>query len=154
MTKYFLATLAAVALFSGGCGCSRKPVAWKYDSKLHNTIAKADRVVVYDEGFDPYGNDSKAKALFTLSNADDIKQLAEGLEFQSGQTLGGCPCNGYPRVDWFQGKQRIATIAVQHCKAIRWKGFQADAKLTSRSGEWLQQWLTEHGVDPAKMKLQ
>jgi cytolysin (calcineurin-like family phosphatase) len=63
-----------------------------------------------------------------------------------------CPCNGYPRIDWYRGKERLAIVSVQHCKAIRWKGFQADATLTSKSSQWLQEWLADHGVDREKMK--
>jgi hypothetical protein len=148
MTKCVSALLAIVAL-AGGCG--RHP-AWTYKGDFHNKIAQADRVVVVDAGFDCFGQDTKAKTLFELSKPDEIRQLAEQLEFQKSQTLGVCPCNGYPRIDWYRGKERLVTVSVQHCKAIRWKGFQADATLTPKSGEWLHEWLTAHHVDAAKMK--
>jgi hypothetical protein len=140
---------AIVMLASGGCG--RHPTL-TYKGELHNAIAKADRVVFIDAGFDCYGRDATAKTLFELSKPDEIQQFAERLEFQKGQSLAMCPCNGYPRVDWYQGKERLATVSIQHCQAVRWKGFQADAKLTSTSSQWLQQWLADHGVDPVKMK--
>jgi hypothetical protein len=147
MTKYTI--LAILALPCLGCG---GPPAWKYTGQFHTAIAAADRVVVYDDGFDPYGNDSKAKILFEISKPDEIKQLAENLQFQKSQKLDSCPCIGYPRIDWYQGKERLAFVSVQHCKAIRWKQFQADALLTSKSGQWIHQWLSDHGVDPTKMK--
>jgi hypothetical protein len=149
MLKLLSATFVIVIAASGGCG--RHP-AWSYQGNFHNVIANADRMVVIDAGFDLYGRDTKAKTLFELSKPDEIRQFAENLAFQKGQTLGLCPCNGYPRVDWYEGKKCVATISIQHCQAIRWKGFQADAKLTSKSSRWLQQWLTDHGVDAAKMK--
>ena len=143
------ALLIVLAVACGGCG--RHPT-WRYDGKLHNAIANADRMAVVDGGFDFYGRDTKAKTLFQISNAAEIRQFAERLEFVTSQTLASCPCNGYPRIDWYQGKTRIATVSVQHGHAIRWKGFGADAKLTSRSSRWLVQWLTDHGVDAVKMK--
>jgi hypothetical protein len=149
MIKYLSAIIAILAVLSGGCG--RHP-SWKYDGKLHNVIAKADRLVVIDAGFDCYGRDKKVKTLFEISKPDEVREFAERLEFHTGQTLATCPCNGYPRVDWYQGKDRIATVSIQHCQAVRWKGFGADAKLTSRSSRWLTQWLTDHGVDTVKMK--
>ena len=151
MTKHLSAIMAVVALLTSGCGCSRHP-AWTCKGEFHNAIAKADRVVFIDDGFDCYGRNSKAKILFELSKLDEIRQLAERLEFQTSQTLAVCPCNGYPRVDWYQGKQRLAIISIQHGKAIRWKGFQGDAKLTPKSGQWLLQWLADHGVDSEKIK--
>jgi hypothetical protein len=141
--------LAVVALVSGGCG--RHPTL-TYKGEFHNAIAKADRVVFYDDGFNCYGNDSKAKKLFELSEPEEIKQFAERLEFQNEQPAGSCPCNGYPRIDWYQGKERLAIVSIQHGQAIRWKGFQADAKLTSTSSKWLIKWLADHGVDPVKSK--
>ena len=151
MLKCLTALLGIVVLLLSGCGCGRHP-GWRYHGQLHDAIAKADRVVVLDAGFDCYGRDSKAKPLFELSDPDGIREFAEHLDFKTGQTLATCPCNGYPRVDWYQGKQRLATVSVQHGQAIRWKGFQADAKLTSSSSRWLVQWLTDHGVDAEKMK--
>jgi hypothetical protein len=149
MLKYLSAALAVAMIVSGGC--SRRP-AWTYQGNFHAAIAEADRMVVIDAGFDCYGRDTKAKVLVEVSKPDEIRQFAENIEFQKGQTLGCCPCNGYPRVDWYQGKQRLATVSIQHGQAIRWKGFQADAKLTSTSSRWLVQWLTDHGVDAVKMK--
>ena len=133
------------------CGCGHHP-GWTYRGKFHEAIAKADRMVVLDAGFDCYGRNFKAKPLFEVSKPDEVREFAEHLEFKKGQTLATCPCNGYPRIDWYQGKQRLATVSVQHGQAIRWKGFQADAKLTSTSSRWLVQWLTDHGVDSEKMK--
>jgi hypothetical protein len=160
MLRYLSVMFAIVILVSAGCG--RHPT-WKYDGKFYNAIATADRMLIIDAGFDCYGGDSKAKTpfdvskpqaktLFEISKPEEIKQFAEHLEFQKGQKLGGCPCNGYPRVDWYQGERRLATVSIQHGQAIRWKGFQADAKLTSTSSQWLVQWLTDHHVDSAKMK--
>jgi hypothetical protein len=149
MTKYFYMALIFVFFLSGGCG---NHPAWKYNGEFHKAIANADRVVVFDDGFDCFGKNTKAKPLFELSKPDEIKQLAEQLVFEKGQTLDVCYCNGYPRVDWYRGKERLATVSIQHCKAVRWKGFQADGKLTSKSGQWLKQWLVEKGVDQEKMK--
>jgi hypothetical protein len=149
MFKYPWAAIALVSVLSAGC--SRHP-GWTYQGKLHDAIANADRMKVIDGGFDSYERDKTAKTLFEVSKPDEIKQFAEHLEFQKSQTLAMCPCSGYPRVDWFQGKQRLATVSIQHGQAIRWKGFQADAKLTADSSQWLQQWLASHGVDAAKMK--
>lgn len=151
MTKCLGATLAVVFLLTGGCGCSNRPT-WKYDGALHKAIAGADRVVLLDAGFDCYNRNPKANTLAELSEPDEIRQFAERLEFDKNQSLTGCPCNGYPRVDWYQGKTRLATVSIQHAQAIRWKGFGADGKLTSKSSKSLLQWLLDHGADPAKMK--
>jgi hypothetical protein len=151
MFRCLATMLAVVVLLTSGCGCRRRP-AWTYDGKLHAAVANADRIAVIDAGFDCYGRDSKAKTLFELSNPDEVRQFAEHLEFQKSQSFAACPCNGYPRIDWYRGKDRIATASIQHGQAIRWKGFQGDAKLTSKSSQWLLQWLADRGVDAAKMK--
>ena len=149
MLRIISATFVLAIAASGGCG--RHP-AWTYQGDFHNVIANADRMTVIDAGFDLYGRDTKAKTLFEVAKPDEIRQFAENLVFQKEQALGLCPCNGYPRVDWYQGKKRLATVSIQHGQAIRWKGFQADAKLTSTSSRWLVQWLSDHGVDAVKMK--
>ena len=93
---------------------------WRYDGKLHNAIANADRMAVVDGGFDCYGRDTKAKTLFKSETRRD-PPVCRASGVRTGQTLGSCPCNGYPRIDWYQGKARIATVSVQHGQAIRWK---------------------------------
>jgi hypothetical protein len=151
MFKFLSAMLVLAIVASGGCGCGRHPT-WTYKGDFHRAIAKADRMVIVDAGFDCYGRAPKAKILFEMAKPDEVRQFAEQLEFQKGQTLAVCNCNGYPRVDWYEGKTRVVTASIQHAQAIRWKGFHADAKLTSTSSRWLLQWLSEHGVDLEKMK--
>ena len=73
--------------------------------------------------------------------------------FQSGQERSLCACSGYPGMDWYRGKQRIALTSIQHGRAVRWEGFQGDAQLTQESGAWLVRWLVQHEVDEGKMAL-
>ena len=149
MAKSVSLTLVAVALLGGGC--SRHPT-WTYRGEFHEAIAQADRAVFRDDGFDYYGRASKAKTLFEITEPSEIRQFAERLEFKKGQVLTVCACAGYPRIDWYRGKEHIALASIQHGRAVRWKGFQGDAHLTPKSSQWLVKWLAEHGVDEKKMK--
>ena len=65
-------------------------------------------------------------------------------------------CCGYPGIDWYKGKKRLALTAVQHGMGIRWKKFgtsyvgpirfYGDVPLTTDSALWLIDWLRGHGV--------
>jgi hypothetical protein len=146
----FVSAAFVVAILLGGC--SRSQPTWSYNGELHKAIEKTDRIVVYDAGYDYYGKASKAKPIREVSDAAEVQRVAGQLEFEKKQVLTMCPCTGYPRIDWYRGKDRIAIVSVQHGETIRWKGFQGDARLTPKSSQFLVQWLGEHGVSEEKMK--
>lgn len=150
MAKYITVPAVTIALVAGAC--SRRPT-WTYESQFHDAVALADRVVVRDGGFDFDGNTENPPVLFELTDPGEIKELCEGLAFESGQERSSCQCNGYPRVDWYRGGEQIATTSIQHGRAIRWIEFQGDAQLTEESAAWLVPWLVQHGVDQARMEI-
>ena len=92
------------------------------------------------------------KIRVTVNGETYVRDVAEHLRFQETQPKKSCDCYGYPGIDWYQKKQRIALTSVQHCKALRWKQFPSDAVLTEASGQWLKQWLTEHGVSEDRLR--
>jgi len=150
MAKHISVLAVAIALL--GAACSRRPT-WTYESQFHDAVGPADRVVVRDGGFDFDANTDSQPVLFELTDPRDIKDLREGLAFQTGQERSSCACNGYPRVDWYRGAEQIAVTSIQHGRAIRWIDFQGDAQLTEESAAWLVPWLVEHGVDQARMEI-
>ena len=95
MLKCLSAMLGIVVLLLSGCGCGRHP-GWKYRGQLHEAIAKADRLVILDAGFDCYGRDSKAKPLFEISDPDEIREFAEHLDSRRGRCLPRAPATAIP----------------------------------------------------------
>jgi hypothetical protein len=137
--------------FIGAEGCRRShqeppPPRWSYQGELHKAIERADCIVVRDGGFDGPRPIDEQKVLFRITKPGEVRLVAENLRFETEQNRAPCHCIGYPGVDWFQGQQRIAATSVQHCRAMRWKGFPSDGVLTPESGAWLKQWLISHGV--------
>jgi hypothetical protein len=151
LDRYLPVGVVAVALLAGACG--RQPT-WTYQGQLHDAVAEADRVVVCDGGFRYDGDTDDHAVLFEVTNPGETEELRENLEFESRQVRSVCPCLGYPAVDWYRGNRRIAHTSIQHGRAVRWEGFQADARLTEKSTAWLVQWLAGHEVDEGKMMLE
>ena len=143
--------VVAVALFAGGCG---RRGTWTYQGQFHDAVVEADRVVVRDGGFRYEGDPDDHAVLFEVTDPTEIEELRENLEFENRQQRSVCPCLGYPGVDWYRGNRRIAHASIQHGRAIRWGGFQADARLTEESSAWLVQWLLDHEIDEDKMMLE
>lgn len=169
-TVRIVAACLLVVLFAGGGWgiihwdkCARhllyqRPI--RYDQQpFHKTIAKADRIVVRDGGFDCCGPVDEDAVLFVITNADEIRKVAEHLQFQSKATtnsfMESCMCCGSPGIDWLAGSNRLALTSVQHTNALRWKGFSTgrilgwkvgygDAPLTKESAAWLALWLSNH----------
>jgi hypothetical protein len=125
---------------------------WQYRGKLHDAVAKADRVVVRDGGFDCCGPVDNEDVLFEVANLSEIQELHANLKFEEQQTRRACMCCGFPGIDWYRGKDRLALAAVQHGKAIRWKGCPGDMAMTRESSEWLVAWLTRHGVNKTEIE--
>lgn len=145
MTRSRLAILLTFVLLPGGC---RKPPGepWSCQGELHRAIAAADRVVVRDGGFDGPRPADQQKVLFRIAKPAELREIYDNLQFVPDQERHRCNCCGYPGIDWYKGKQRLALTSVQHGAAIRWEGFPGDARLTEASSAWLKRWLIDHGV--------
>jgi len=144
-----LATTLSLLSLLALCGACRKPATeppWTYGGEFHRTIARADRIVVRDGGFDGPRPVHQQKVLFQIAKPAHIRLVYDHLKFEVNQVTRSCACCGYPGIDWYRGKQGLAMTSVQHCRAIRWKDFPGDAALTKESGAWLKRWLMDHGI--------
>jgi hypothetical protein len=109
-------------------------------------ITQADKIVVRDGGFNCCGSVDQDKILVTITDAKEIKEFNARLQFVQECPYGECECCGYPGLDWYKGKKRLALTGVQHGVALRWQGFPGDASLTDASNRWLVRWMLDHGV--------
>jgi hypothetical protein len=126
----------------------RMVAARGFTAEFHDTLAGADRIVVRDGGFDCCGPVDDGAVLFEVTDPSEIKAVLKNLEFVSRGFP--CMCCGFPGIDWYQGKQRIALTAVQHGQAIRMEG--SDWRLSDESRVWLTRWLTAHGVNKEEIQ--
>ena len=145
--RALLPWLVFAALALGGCGRA------VYHDPLHDVIATADRIVVRDGGFNGPKPNDRQKVLFQVTDPAKVRALIDNLKFLPKPTGPSCTCWGYPGIDWYRGSERLAVTSVQHCRAIRWKGFPTDASLTKESAAWLKQWLLDHGIKEEKLTL-
>jgi hypothetical protein len=143
-----------VLLLALPAGCRKVvvPPPWTQQGEFHKAIAEADRIVVRDGGFNGPQPVERQKILFQITAPTEIREVYEKLQFPAQQETRSCACFGYPGIDWYRGKQRLAMASVQHCRAIRWEGFPSDAALMPESAAWLKQWLIGHGVKEDAMK--
>lgn len=122
-------------------------VAWEVSGQraifaFRMAIARADRIVVRDGGFDCCGPVDEGAILFEVADAPEIKAVLADLEFVGRESP--CNCCGFPGIDWYRGDERIALTAAQHGEAIRWGG--GDLRLSEQSRERLKHWLVNRGV--------
>jgi len=116
--------------------------------ELSPAIATADRIVVRDGGFDCCGPVDDEAVLFQVTDPAEIKAVSGKIEFVS--TQGPCNCCGFPGIDWYRGKDRLALTAVQHGRAIRFRN--DDFRLSNQSRKWLVGWLVQHGVSETEIQ--
>lgn len=111
-------------------------------------IAQADKIVVRSGGYVCCTtNVDNQPILATITNATEIAEFNAMLRFHRRYPyLSNCLCCGYPGVDWWIGERKIVLSSVQHCQALRWKGFSGDMPFIKESSEELEKWLIGHGV--------
>lgn len=153
--KHVCVVLLASLVWAAACTEATPSDEWTDHGEFQKTISTADAIVVRDGGFNWCHSVDGQKVLFRVTNAREIKEVAEHIKFRSPQALGGCMCSGFPGIDWYKDGKRIALTSVQHGIALRWKGFPGwkglpgDAHFTQESGKWVVTWLAKHGVaDP------
>ena len=179
---HWLAGLAIVLIGLGVAGFIMRP-EWllnslrqliyqrplRYDVPFTAAIAKADKIVVRDGGFDCCNAVDDNKVLFIVTNLVDVQEIASHFKFQPLTTTNSfyetCLCCGSPGIDWYRGNRRIALTAVQHAQGIRWRGFSTarilgirigygDGPLTKKAAEWLIVWFDQHGVAGPKKEAE
>jgi tetratricopeptide (TPR) repeat protein len=117
---------------------------------LDNLLPKVTRVCVL-EGAMFQGRAMGGPVLIDTCDAKAIGDLASCLQIvEDPSTFGHCSCLGGPTMELYAGAEHVATIGLQHGRAIRWKQWYHDAQL--RAGDRLTRWLHNQGVAPAKLK--
>jgi tetratricopeptide (TPR) repeat protein len=88
-----------------------------------------------------------------LADARDpaaLRELAACLQIdEDSRTFNHCGCLGGPTLELYAGPEHLATLGLQHGRAVRWKHWYHDAQL--RAGDRLTRWLHDQGVDPARL---
>jgi len=64
-----------------------------------------------------------------------------------------CMCCGEPTFEFYQGDQLIALVGYHHSQLLRYKGWPADAVLSSQSTTDLSNWLASQGLPGPKQAL-
>jgi hypothetical protein len=124
---------------------------WKYDGAFNDLIDAADKIVIRNGGYNCCGPVDDDRIIFTITNREEIVRFNAMIQFKTNQTINACMCCGFPGIDWYRGKYRLALTALQHGGALRWKDFPGDAVLTKQSSHQLSQWLLDHNTpDPHK----
>jgi tetratricopeptide (TPR) repeat protein len=89
--------------------------------------------------------------LFDSRDESAIQELASCLKIvEDPSTFTHCACLGGPTMELYAGLEHVATIGLQHGRAIRWKQWYHDAQL--QAGDQLNRWLHDRGVDPARLE--
>lgn len=117
---------------------------------LDAVLPKVTRVCVL-EGAMLQGRAMGGPVLFETDDAGAIRALAGCLQIDEDPgTFGHCQCLGGPTLELYAGPEHVATIGLQHGKAIRWNQWYHDAQL--KAGDRLTGWLHDQGVDPARLE--
>ena len=164
---WFIATVVTVAC-SFIAGFIYSTWIWmqppQCDQMFHNAIATADKIVVRNGGFD-WDVEGTNKVLFVVTDRSEVQKLASRLHFKGDVVeamRNSCLCDGWPGIDWYHGKRRIAVMSDQHEEAIRWRGFSpqilgfgvghGDGPLTDEAAQYLVDWFAEHGLTEMKKR--
>ena len=116
---------------------------------LDALLPKVTRVCVLEGGMFR-GRAMGGRVLLDARDPRAIRDLASCLRIvEDPRTFGHCGCLGGPTMEFYAGPDHVATIGLQHGRAIRWKRWYHDAQL--QDGQRLTRWLHDQGVDPAQL---
>jgi tetratricopeptide (TPR) repeat protein len=117
---------------------------------LDALLPRVTRVCVL-EGMMFQGRAMGGRVLLDSGDANAIRELAKCLQIvEDPETFSHCHCLGGPTIELYAAPEHLATIGLQHGRAIRWKQWYHDAQL--RTGDRLTRWLHDQGVDPAVLE--
>jgi tetratricopeptide (TPR) repeat protein len=117
---------------------------------LDDLLPRVTRVCVL-EGAMLQGRTMGGPVLLDTHDVQAIQDLANCLQIvEDPRTFGHCSCLGGPTIELYAGPEHIATIGLQHGRAIRWKQWYHDAQL--QAGDRLTRWLHDQGIDPSRLE--
>jgi tetratricopeptide (TPR) repeat protein len=117
---------------------------------LDALLPRVTRVCVL-EGAMFQGHAMGGPVLIDSNDPEVLQDLARCLKIvEDPRTFGHCQCLGGPTVELYAGPEHLATIGLQHGRAIRWKQWYHDAQLVD--GDRLTRWLHDQGVEPARLQ--
>jgi tetratricopeptide (TPR) repeat protein len=117
---------------------------------LDALLPRVTRVCVL-EGAMLRGRAMGGPVLFETRDARALLELAGCLQIvEDPSTFNHCSCLGGPTMELYAGPEHVATIGLQHGRAIRWKQWYHDAQL--QAGDRLTRWLHDQGVAPARLE--
>ena len=98
-------------------------------SDLDELLTQITRVCAL-EGAMFQGKAMTGKVLATVTDPLSLKSLQQSLQIiEDPTTFDHCHCLGGPTLECYAGHPLMATISLQHGKAIRWKSWHHDARL-------------------------
>jgi tetratricopeptide (TPR) repeat protein len=116
---------------------------------LDAVLPTITRVCVMD-GAMFQGHALGGRVLIETRDAGAIQELAGCLRIvEDPRTFNHCSCLGGPTIELYAGREHVATIGLQHGRALRWNRWYHDAQL--QDGDRLTRWLQAHGVAPAQL---
>ena len=121
-------------------------VAHRWTPALALAVAEADRVRIRTGGTCHRSIETE-ETLFETSDGLTIRRLIAGIAVDESAAGFHCMCCGEPSIEFYRGKEVIATLGFHHGRSLRWPGgWPSDAILTPASAEFLIAWLTERNV--------
>lgn len=113
---------------------------------LNRATAKAVKVRVRSGGT-CHRDEKREKVFFETSQAADVKQLLNGLEFVEDESGFHCMCCGNPSIEFYDEHGVCVTLGFHHGRSLRWTaGWPGDSLLTEKSSVFLIDWLADHGA--------
>jgi serine/threonine-protein kinase len=117
---------------------------------LDDVLPRVSRVCVL-EGPLYRGRAMGGEVLADVRDLTAISKLAACVKIvEDPRTFNHCMCTGGPVMELYDHLELIATLGLQHGRAIRWKQWYHDAQL--QDGARLDRWLAEQGIDPAQLQ--
>jgi hypothetical protein len=98
----------------------------------------------------------REKTLAEITDAGEINRFIHGIVINGRRSGGACMCCGDPTFEFYAGDRLLAMVGYHHGERLRWAGgkWTGDGELTGPSRDFLLTWLSQHGVDGPRRKVQ
>ena len=106
---------------------------------LQAKLSGADSILLSDLDFRIIEEAKKPKR---ISGSEEISQLIALLEFNDGKSGFHCMCAGDTKLEFYRGKQLLATISHHHGQSLRWHGgeWEGDSLFSKEAAKAWREW--------------
>lgn len=137
-----LTILACALVVAVPVGVRFFPIGLGKNTGFHRRARKADKLTV------TYRHDENIS--YETADQEEIARVVDNIEIVKFNGLSMCNCSGQYELVFSKGGRPVQSARLAHFHTLKGISLRGEARLSSETEAWLEEWLNRNGLIPPK----